>query len=81
MRPTRQVLVIGAVVWAIVGGVMALSALPQVDSDARWLVGVASVVFPLPRRSRRWLCGEGPCDGPVSSCCCPWRRRPTSPGR
>ena len=46
MRPTRQVLVIGSLVWAVVGALIALSALPQANADARWLVGVASVVFP-----------------------------------
>ena len=46
MKPTRQVLVIGSVVWAVVGAAVALSALSQVNPDARWIVGVASVVFP-----------------------------------
>jgi len=46
MRPTREQLVIGSIVWAIVGAVMALSSLAQVNSDERWVVGIASVVFP-----------------------------------
>lgn len=63
MRPTRQVLVIGSIVWAVVGASVALSALPQANGDGRWLVGVASIVFPgaavvaavaLRRGSLRW---------------------------
>ncbi len=46
MRPTRQALIIGSIVWAIVGAVVALTALPDVNADARWFVGAASVLFP-----------------------------------
>jgi hypothetical protein len=46
MRPTRQALIIGSAVWAVVGALVAISAVPDVNPDARWLVGVASVIFP-----------------------------------
>lgn len=38
---------IGSVAWAAVGAAVALAALPDVNNDARLLVGLASVVFPL----------------------------------
>ena len=46
MKPSRRVLIIGSVVWAIMGALVALSQLSQANPDARWLVGGASVVFP-----------------------------------
>jgi len=46
MKPTRRVLIIGSVVWAVIGGLVALSQMSQANADARWLVGAASVVFP-----------------------------------
>src|SRR5687768_7789221 len=46
MRPTRQALIIGSAVWAVVGALVASSAVPDVNRDARWFVGVASVVLP-----------------------------------
>lgn len=38
---------IGATAWAVVGFAIALPSLASVDSGARVVVGVASVVFPL----------------------------------
>ena len=46
MTPTRQILIKGSIAWAVIGASVALVALPQANADARWLVGVASVVFP-----------------------------------
>ena len=46
MRPTRRVLVIGSGVWALVGALVALSSIPAATPDARWLVAVASALFP-----------------------------------
>lgn len=43
----RHAVVIGCLVWSILGLVIAVSALPGVDDDARLPVGVASVAFPL----------------------------------
>jgi hypothetical protein len=43
----RLVIEIGAVVWGVAGAAVALGALSDVNGDARWLVGIASVVFPL----------------------------------
>ena len=40
----RFAIEIGAVVWGAVGAVIALGALSDVNSDARWAVGIASVV-------------------------------------
>jgi hypothetical protein len=34
------------VAWALAGAVIALSAVPRANPDARWLVGLASVAFP-----------------------------------
>jgi hypothetical protein len=42
MRPTRQALIIGSAVWAVVGALVAISAVPDVNPDARWLVGIAA---------------------------------------
>ena len=38
---------IGALVWAIVGALVAFSALSDVNADARLLAGIASVVGPV----------------------------------
>jgi hypothetical protein len=46
MTPTRRILIIGSIAWAAVGAIVALSQLSEVNADARWLVGVASVIFP-----------------------------------
>jgi hypothetical protein len=46
MTPTRQIFITGSLAWAVAGAIFALSSLPEVNADARWLVGVASVVFP-----------------------------------
>ena len=43
----RQVLQGGSLVWAAVGAVIALGSLGQVNADARFLVGVASIAGPL----------------------------------
>jgi len=42
----RRVLQIGAIVWAVMGFVLAISAFGEVNSDARLPVGVASIAFP-----------------------------------
>lgn len=47
MTPTRQMLITGSLAWAVAGAVVALSSLTEVKADARWLVGAASVVFPV----------------------------------
>ena len=41
-----RVLQIGAIVWAVVGFVLAIVGFGEVNRDARLLVGVASVAFP-----------------------------------
>jgi hypothetical protein len=46
MRPTRHVLIGGSLAWAVVGAVVALSQVSQSTADARFLVAVASVLFP-----------------------------------
>jgi hypothetical protein len=46
MTPVQRALIRSSLVWAIAGAALALSALPQVNADARWLVAVASVAFP-----------------------------------
>src|SRR5437879_1405520 len=43
----RAIAEIGSVIWAIVGWVVALPAISHANPDARWLVGIASVFFPL----------------------------------
>lgn len=43
----RRWLEIGAVVWAVIGGTVALLSLATVKSDARLVVGLASVGCPL----------------------------------
>ncbi|HEX3541082.1 MAG TPA: hypothetical protein VHT75_11655 [Acidimicrobiales bacterium] len=43
----RQGLEVGAVVWAVIGGTVALLSLATVKSDARLVVGLASVGCPL----------------------------------
>lgn len=42
----RQTVVVGSVAWAVVGALVALSALPSSMPDARWFVALASVLFP-----------------------------------
>ena len=42
----RRALIIGACGWAFVGAVVALTPLPQVNADARLVIGVMGVVFP-----------------------------------
>ena len=46
MKPTRQVLVVGSAYWALVGALVALPSVPKATPDARWLIGLASVLFP-----------------------------------
>jgi hypothetical protein len=43
----RRVVYIGSLLWAIIGSTIALASLPTVNEDARLLVGLASIVFPL----------------------------------
>ena len=43
----KQAVEVGAVAWAVIGAAVALAALPDVNDDARLLVGVASVLLPL----------------------------------
>jgi hypothetical protein len=43
----RLAIEVGAVVWGVVGSAVALGALPHVNSDARWAVGIASLAFPM----------------------------------
>ena len=42
----RRALIIGAAAWAVVGAAVALIPLPQVNADARLVIGVMGVVFP-----------------------------------
>lgn len=42
----RRVIQIGALVWAVVGGLVAFTALSDVNPDARFFVGFASVLGP-----------------------------------
>lgn len=46
MKPTRQVVTVGSAAWAVAGALIALASVPNSTPDARWLVGLASVVFP-----------------------------------
>jgi hypothetical protein len=43
----RRVVYTGSLAWAVVGAAVALSAIPSVNDDARVLVVLASVIFPL----------------------------------
>lgn len=43
----RRVVRSGSLIWAVVGAAVALSALPTVNADARVLVGLASIIFPM----------------------------------
>ena len=43
----RQMLRTGALVWAVIGLMVALASLGRVNSDALYLVGAASVAFPM----------------------------------
>lgn len=63
MTVRRQAIRVGAVVWAVVGALVAIPQVPEANSDARLLVGVASVLGPaaavgaailLGRRQVRW---------------------------
>lgn len=55
----RAVLEVGALVWAGVGAAVALGSLGEVNSDARLLVGAASVVGPLAAVGAAWLLARG----------------------
>jgi hypothetical protein len=46
MRPSQRMLITGAALWAVLGAAVALSALPEVNADARWFVGGASILGP-----------------------------------
>jgi hypothetical protein len=46
MKPTRQVLMVGSAVWALVGALVALPSVPHSTPDGWWLVALASVLFP-----------------------------------
>jgi hypothetical protein len=50
----RQILIIGSLAWAVIGVGIALSALPDVNTDARLLVAVLSVVLPLAAVAAAW---------------------------
>lgn len=43
----RRVVAIGSVVWAVLGAAIAMPSIPNVNDDAKVLVGVCSVLFPL----------------------------------
>jgi hypothetical protein len=43
----RQIAAIGSIAWAVIGAALALAAIPKVNDDAKMLVGLASVAFPL----------------------------------
>jgi hypothetical protein len=43
----RRSLEIGSTLWALLGAAIAITALGDVNADAKILVGVASVLFPL----------------------------------
>jgi hypothetical protein len=45
-RRRRVVVCTGSLAWAVIGATMALSAIPDVNADARVLVGLASFIFP-----------------------------------
>lgn len=46
MKPTRQALIVGSTAWAVIGAAFAIAQVPNANPDARWIVGIASVVFP-----------------------------------
>ncbi len=46
MKATRQVVTVGSAAWAVAGALIALVSVPNSTPDARWLVRLASVVFP-----------------------------------
>lgn len=43
----RRIIEMGSLGWAIVGAAVAFAALPDANDDARLLIGVASIAFPL----------------------------------
>jgi hypothetical protein len=43
----RAAVELGSILWAITATAVAAQALPDVNADARMLVGLASVIFPL----------------------------------
>lgn len=43
----RRAVEIGSLGWAVIGAVVALAAIPEVNDDAKALVALASVGFPL----------------------------------
>ncbi len=43
----RQMVVGGSIAWAVIGAAVALASIPNVNDDAKMLVGLASVAFPL----------------------------------
>lgn len=55
----RRVCEIGSVVWAGVGGVVALASLGTVNSDARLLAAAASTLGPLAAVGSAWLLTRG----------------------
>ena len=46
MKPTRPMLSVGSAAWALTGALVALPSVPDATPDARWLIGLASVLFP-----------------------------------
>jgi hypothetical protein len=59
MKSMRRALIVGSLVWAVVVGTVALVALPDVNPDARLLVGVLSVVLPLDAILAAWALHKG----------------------
>jgi hypothetical protein len=55
----RTMLIVGSLAWAVVAGGIALSALPDVNSDVRLLIGVLSVVLPLAAVVAAWCIHTG----------------------
>jgi hypothetical protein len=54
----RRVLQIGALGWAVIGASVALSALGDVNADARFFVGAFSIGGPLAAIGAAWLVGR-----------------------
>lgn len=46
MKPTRRALIIGSMAWAVIGAAVAVPLVPQANADVRWIVRIASLVFP-----------------------------------
>lgn len=57
--PTQRVLQVGAVLWAVVGGAVAVGSVADVNADAEVLVGLAAVAGPLAALGAALQLGRG----------------------